>query len=364
MKINHALSSVLLIVCLSVNSQTNKKLSAPEKDFEKFWTSFKDNYAFFKLKGVNWDETYIKFRPSVTRKTKQSELVRLFSEMVAPLNDGHITISKGDEILYKVKKPSEFKAEFKGIEKELWKTSFRTLEANGFSPIKGIGPIVNEENLYYATRSNDIGFIRISRCFGILESIFDDQKEVADTKLMLQLFDSILASFSNTKGIIIDLRANGGGHAGVELASRLAIAKTITHYKATKIKGDYETITQLEPIFINPNTGIKYTNPVVILTNDKTASSAEDFAISLYKQENVTTIGSNTSGMLSDMFSTDLSHQLSFTLSNERYYSVEKKLLEDAGVPAEITILNTKKDIELQVDPVIKKAIETIQTKY
>jgi hypothetical protein len=68
--------------------------------------------------------------------------------------------------------------------------------------------------------------------------------------------------------------------------------------------------------------------------------------------------------MLSDMFSTDLSHQLSFTLSNERYYSVEKKLLEDAGVPAEITILNTKKDIELQVDPVIKKAIETIQTKY
>ena len=235
------------------------------------------------------------------------------------------------------------------------------MQKNGFSEIKGIGPIVKGENLYYFSQNSELGFIRISRCFGNLESIFDDKKEIEDTKLMLTLFDSILNLFAKTKGIIIDIRANGGGHGGIELASRFAIEKFITHYKAIRLKGGYENMTELEPIYITPNFGMRYLNPIVILTNDKTASSAEDFTISLYKQKNVTTIGSNTSGMLSDMFVTDLSNKISFTLSNQRYYSTEKTQLEDIGVPVKIEIKNTKSDIENKSDPIILKAIETLK---
>lgn len=361
MKLNNILLMLLVFFCLTTQSQTKKKLSKPEKDFEKFWTTFKDNYAFFQLKGVDWEEAYSKYRPQISSKTNEKELVKIFGEMVEPLKDGHITISKGEEILYKVKKPSLFKQEFKGIEKELWKTSFETLQKNGFAEIKGIGPIVKEENLYYVSQNSEIGFIRISRCFGNIESIFDDKKELEDTKLMLSLFDSILNTFTNTKGIIIDIRANGGGHGGEELASRFAIEKIITHYKATRRKGGYENITELEPIYITPNVGVQYLNPIVILTNDKTASSAEDFTISLYKQKNITTIGTNTSGMLSDMFGTDLTSKISFTLSNQRYYSTEKTQLEDIGVPVKIEIRNTKKDIENKTDPVIEKAIEILK---
>ncbi|MEO8234112.1 MAG: S41 family peptidase [Flavobacterium sp.] len=361
MRIDKIILIFILTFCISSQSQTNKKLSKPEKDFEKFWMTFKDNYAFFQLKQVDWDKTYAKYKPLINSKTKESELVKIFSEMVEPLKDGHITISKGEEILYKVKKPSLFKQEFKGLEKELWKTSFETLQRNGFSEIKGIGPTVKEENLYYVSQNSEIGFIRISRCFGNLESIFDDKKEIEDTKLMLTLFDSIINSFSKTKGIIIDIRANGGGHGGEDLASRFAVEKIITHYKATRLKGGYENTTELEPIYITPNNGVKYSNPIVILTNDKTASSAEDFTISLYKQKNVTTIGTNTSGMLSDMFGTDLSNKISFTLSNQRYYSIEKIQLEDIGVPVKFEIINTKKDIENKTDPVILKAIEVLK---
>ena len=361
MKIHKIILIFILTFCISSQSQTNKRLTNIEKDFEKFWITFKDNYAFFQLKQVDWDKTYKKYKPLINSKTKETELVKIFSEMVEPLKDGHITISKGEEILYKVKKPSLFKQEFKGLEKELWKTSFETLQRSGFSEIKGIGPIVKEENLYYVSQNSEIGFIRISRCFGNLESIFDDKKEIEDTKLMLTLFDSIINSFSKTKGIIIDIRANGGGHGGEDLASRFAIEKIITHYKATRLKGGYENITELKPIYITPNNGVRYSNPIVILTNDKTASSAEDFTISLYKQKNVTTIGTNTSGMLSDMFGTDLSNKISFTLSNQRYYSIEKIQLEDIGVPVKFEIINTKKDIENKIDPLILKAIEVLQ---
>ena len=360
MKTNRIILILILTFCITANSQTSMNLSKPEKYFEKFWITFKDNYAFFQLKEVDWDKTYIKYKAQINSKTKEKELVKIFGEMVEPLKDGHITILKGEDFLYKYKKPSLFKQEFKGIEKELWKTSFETLQKNGFSEIKGIGPIVKDENLYYASQNSEIGFIRISRCFGSLESIFDDKIEIEDTKLMLTLFDSILNSFSKTKGIIIDIRSNGGGHGGEELASRFALEKIITHYKATRIKGGYENFTELEPIYITPNVGVKYSKPIVILTNDKTASSAEDFTISLYKQKNVTTIGTNTSGMLSDMFVTNLSNKISFTLSNQRYYSTEHKLLEEVGLPVKIEIKNTKKDIENMVDPLIVKAIEIL----
>lgn len=352
---------ILFISFLSVNGQNTQNISQPENDFETFWNTFKDNYAFFELKKVNWDESYKKFRPLITKKTKEKELLSVFEEMVNPLKDGHITISKGDEVIYKVKKASVFLNEFKGIENQLWETSFMTLENNGFSKVKGSGPLFKNIHLYNSSKSNDIGYVRISRCFGNLESLFDDKKEAEDIELMTTLFDSILHSFSDTKAIIIDMRSNGGGHGGDILASRFASEKRITHYKSIRQKGDYENFTTPEPIYVIPNNGIQYLKPIVILTNDRTASSAEDFTISLYKQSNVITIGTNTSGMMSDMFSGELSKKISFTLSNQRYYDTDNNLLEDIGVPVKIEIKNTKQDIENKVDPVILKALETLK---
>lgn len=341
----------------TVQSQTTKKVSQPEKDFETFWTTFKNNYAFFQLKGINWDSSYTKFRTLVNKRTTQKELVTILGQMVETLKDGHITISKGEEILYKVKKPSYFKQEFKGIEPAFWQTVYKTLENNSFSKVQGIGPTFKDENLYYVSKSSTVGYIRITRCFANPESIFDDNKEIEDTKLMLTLFDSIVTSFANTKSIIIDIRANGGGHGGIELASRFVNEKILTHYKAIRTKGNYDSFTKLEPNYLTPNIGTKYLNPIIILTNDKTASSAEDFTISLYQLPRVTTIGTNTSGMLSDMFSGNISNKISFTLSNQRYYTTDNKLLEDIGVPVKIEVKNTKQDIENKSDPVIVKAI-------
>lgn len=353
----------LLLLPYITFGQTTKKLSRPEKDFETFWTTYKDNYAFFKLKGINWDSTYLNYRPLVTAQTNEKQLIAILDQMVEPLHDGHITISKGEEVLFKSNKPSPFKQEFKGVESQFWHTVDTTLQSNGFQKLVGVGPTFKGENLYYFSQSPQIGYIRISRCFGNLESIFDDKKEVLDTKLMLKLFDSLLVKLENSKGIIIDLRANGGGHGGLELASRFVKNKTLTHYKSIKIKGNYDTFSEMEPQYIAPNKGTQYLKPIIILTNDKTASSAEDFTISLYKQDNVTTIGTNTSGMLSDMFNGTLSNKVSFTLSNQVYYSIAKEILEDKGVTVTYNIVNTKQDIANKKDPVIAKAIAILNGK-
>ena len=360
MKIKHFTTAILtLLFSLAIQSQTSKTAN-PEKDFDTFWNTFRDHYAFFKLKKVDWDATYKKYRPQVKNNTSENDLTATFAQMVEPLHDGHITISKGDDILYKGKKASYFKQEFKGIEKELWATSFATLAHNGFSPVQFIGPLFKDEPLYSVAKSNQVGYIRISRCFANPESLFDDAKEADDLKLQLSLFDSILNSLSATKALIIDMRSNGGGHGGFELASRFASEKRLTHYKSEKKKGGYEKFTKQKAIYLIPNKGVRHLHPIVILTNDKTASSAEDFTVSLYRQSNVSVIGMNTSGMFSDMFGAELSDGISFTLSNQRYYSTDNNLLEDVGVPVNVEVRNTKMDIENHSDPVILKALELL----
>ncbi len=354
---------ILFLISSITFGQNTKVVSKPEKDFETFWNTFKDNYAFFKLKKVNWDDTYSTYKPLINKKTKEKELISIFIKMVEPLNDGHITISKGDEVIYKAKKTSQFKQEFKGVEKEFWKTVDTTLQNNNFSKPTGIGPLFKNENLYYFSQTPKIGYIRMTRCFGNLESLFDDKKETEDTKLMLELFDNMLNKLTNTNAIIIDLRTNGGGHGGLELASRFVKTKTLTHYKSIKQKGSYDTFSEPAPQYISPNNGAQFLKQLIILTSDKTASSAEDITISLYKQDNVTTIGTNTSGMLSDMFSGELSNGISFTLSNQVYYSTDKEILEDKGVPVTLKIMNTKKDIDTKNDPVITEALKLINEK-
>ena len=177
---------------------------------------------------------------------------------------------------------------------------------------------------------------------------------------MLSLFDSLLTILSDSKAVIIDLRANGGGHSGFELASRFLKTKTLTHYEAIKVKGDEKFFPDPVPQYLEPDNDIQYLKQIIILTNDRTASSAEDFALSLSELPNVTIIGTNTAGMFSDMFIGKLSNDISFTLSNEMYFSIDKEILEDKGITPDYEIKNSKQDIENNFDPVILKAIEII----
>lgn len=348
----------LLFISSSAGAQEAVRLSRPELDFEKFWRSFKDNYAFFELKGVNWDSTYARFRPRVKENTSKEELVSILGQMVDPLKDGHITLSEDDDILYKSPRASRFREEFKGLEKEFWRMVDTTLMDKGFFKPVGVGPAFKEERLYYFARTKDVAYIRITRCFARPESLFEEAEEKADLRLMLRLFDSLLQKASGTGTLIVDLRSNGGGHGGFELASRLVRAKTLTHYKAVKRKGSKASFAEAKPQYILPHKGARYSKQVILLTSDRTASSAEDFAISLYTQPHVTTVGTHTSGMLSDMFEGTLSNNLSFTLSNQVYYSKDKTVMEDKGVPVQYEVVNTKENIREKKDPVIVKAMQ------
>lgn len=192
----------------------------------------------------------------ITANTSQKELVNIFTQMVEPLHDGHITISKGDAVLYRGSRPSAFRELTRGKETQFWSIVHQTLTSSGFGTIEGVGPKYKEESLFYTGTSANAAYIRISRCFGTVASLYDDETEAKDLKEMLRLWDSLLLASASKDKLIVDLRGNGGGHGGREMASRLLVEKTFTHSIALRDSASGFGAATLQ--FLEPHSGVRF----------------------------------------------------------------------------------------------------------
>ncbi|MBT9393495.1 S41 family peptidase [Hymenobacter sp. NST-14] len=348
-----------LVFPFAAPAQTASAPSLPEQSFEQFWQTFRDHYAFFPLKQVDWDATYRAYRPLITAQTPPDSLVQVFGLMVAPLQDGHITISRGETILFKGEsRRNTFKQTFKAVQPEFWRVATQQLRAAGFGPLKGLGPDFKGKQPLYVSRSGGIGYLHLTRNFAdISGAIGTDAQEKKDQQRLEKLFSQALKQLSGCQVLLLDIRDDGGGHSGVELAGHFATERQLTSYKALRQPGGYDRFTAPQPVYVTPAAGPRFTGPVILLTSDQTASAAEDLTIALSTLPQVTHIGTATKGMLSDMYSVTLPNGLDVTLSHQRYTTPAGQLLEDVGVQPDVVIENTAAALAQGQDPVLQQAL-------
>jgi carboxyl-terminal processing protease len=349
-----------LLFPFAAPAQTPAAPSLPEQSFEQFWQAFRDHYAFFPLKQVDWDATYRAYRPRITAQTPQDSLVQMFGRMVAPLHDGHITISQGETILFKGEsRRNSFKQTFKTMQPEFWRVATQQLQMAGFGPLKGMGADFKGKQPLYVSRSGGIGYLHLTRNFAdISGAIGTDAQEKKDQQRLEKLFSQALKQLQGCHVLLLDIRDDGGGHSGVELAGHFATERVLTSYKALRQPGGYDRFTEPQPVYITPAAGPRFAGPVILLTSDQTASAAEDLTIALSTLPQVTQIGTATKGMLSDMYSVHLPNGLDVTLSHQRYTTPAGQPLEDVGVQPDVAVENTLSALQQQRDPVLEKALE------
>lgn len=331
----------------------------PEQTYAAFWATFRDHYAFFGLKGIDWDAADRIYRPQVTAQTTEAELVALFSTMVAPLHDGHITLARGEQVLYKGESTRHaFKQAFKPVQAEFWRVAYYYLQGQGFAPMQASGPAFKGTQLLYTTRTSTIGYVHLTRCFAELTGVVGTAaQEKQDQRLLLKLVRQALARLADCQVLLIDVRDNGGGHSGYELAGLFSSQRLLANYKATRLAGGYDHFTAPTPYYLTPALGLRFTQPLVLLTSDQTASAAEDFTLALAQRARVMRVGMATKGMLSDMFEATLPGGLQLTLSNQRYTTPDGQELEDVGVPPTLPVTNTLAAMHKQQDPVLAQAL-------
>ncbi len=326
----------------------------PEKNFEELWETFHNRYPFFELRNVDWKKQYDNYRPKVTGETSDHELFDIFCQMLEPLDDGHINLVAkvgGDrkKRYFNPEKTPRFWQEFtKQQIKELFKTTEKTLVANGFGQ-----PTEAEAWMLHYCKSRRFGYIRILELEGVKK------------QRLTAALDQISRDFKDLVGFVIDIRDCPGGDdsTAITIINRFCDRKRVAFHRKTKTGPGEDDFKPLETWHIEPQGDAQFTGPIVLLTCDSVFSGGEAFALAIRQLPHVTIIGDHTNGIFSYELEKKLPNGWRYCLSYQMYFSADMVCYEGKGVPADIELFNTKADIDDGVDPLITRAIEVLRSK-
>ncbi len=331
------------------------ELSEPEKNFEALWKTFHERYAFFKLRGVDWQKQYKTYRPKVTKDTTDEQLFQIMCDMLKPLKDGHVNLkAKGlKKKSFNSEETPRFLKEFntRKLEKQYQVMVRKTLKDKGF------GEQQKATDLLVYSRNKDFGYLLITEFEG------------AKPKRLAAALDKVLAEMAGIKGLIIDIRLNPGGtdQCLYQIASRFADKKRVGHHRKTKRGPGEDDFRELKTRYLKPakNAGPDgtFTGPIILLTHGASFSAADAFSMVMTELPHVTIIGEPTNGIFSNMLEKKLPNGWKYTLSFQVYYAADKTCYEGKGIPVDIKLLNKRTDLEKGIDPLIIKSLEVLSGK-
>lgn len=154
------------------------------------------------------------------------------------------------------------------------------------------GPDAEVRHRRYSERSNH-GFVRVEILAANIGYLRLD--EFGDPALGGETAAAALRFVAHTDALIIDLRANGGGHGGMEaLLSTYLFGGKRVHLSDFHIRERNETIQSWTAPFVP---GPAYADkPVFVLVSASTASAAESFAYNLQVEKRIVVVGRKTTG--------------------------------------------------------------------
>ena len=345
------------MTCVYVNGQIHDTLvDQPVKNFETLWKKFDDHYAFFDQKNFTWEDLHKKYRNQIRENTCNDSLFVVCSRMLGELKDGHVTLSKRDKH-FNAGKLNNFYSEFskKGSINNLIQITDSNLAKLGFTNAIKIyqNNAQDYRSLIEISNSPNYGYIRINAMEGL------------SRKKLRRVLKLAVEHFRSSKGVIIDVRFNGGGKDtySYKIAGSFTDKKRIGHYKCTRKTSGHNDFTKLETWYLKPKGARQITTSIIILTSNASASATDVFVLAMRQLPYVTIIGDNTFGVFSDMYESKLQNGWEFSLSHQKYFSADMKCFEGIGVTPDIQLLNSTNDIKQNRDPLIFKAIEVLNNR-
>ncbi len=242
----------------------------PRGNFEALWSILDEHYCFFKEKGVDWDQVHDKYARRTGSEMTREELFIVCAEMLDELRDGHVNLSAPFNTSYYRKWWSDYPQNFNKrlIEESYFNFNYR-----------------QSSGMMYGLLENNIGYI-------YYESF---SATVGEGNL-----DYALNFLAAARGLIIDIRDNGGGSlTNVEtLVARFIDRPTLVGYISHKTGPGHDDFSEPYAITYNPaGPGrVRWAKPVVVLTNRSTFSAANNFASVMKLLPGVRIAGATTGG--------------------------------------------------------------------
>lgn len=304
--------------------------TSPHDNFEYLWSECNEKYSYFELKNIDWDEVHTRYSAQVYDDMSDDSLFLLMAAMLRELKDGHTNLISNLNVSY-------FPIQKLGQDNFDWRIiQDNYLPENYYRS----GPFSHD---FIANKQ--IGYIRFPSYTG----------GVGSTNL-----NFILNRYKDTKGLIIDIRENGGGDVSdvFNLLSRFVADTTLVNYSRIKTGPDHNDFSADEPVYLYPADSIIYTNKVMVLTDRSSYSASSFTSLAIKAIPNMTLVGDTTGGGLGLPNGGQLPNGWRYRFSITQALTLDKDNSYENGVPPDIFALFDWND--LTKDEVIERAIQEI----
>jgi len=300
-----------------------------EGNFDALWHIIDTRYCFLDYKNINWDSIKTVYQPRLPQVRTKYQLFDLFAQMLAELKDGHVN-------LY-----SEFDVS------RYWKW-YTDYPANFSSSI-----IYNEK--YLGENYRIAGGLRYAKIADgqvgyIYYGSFSNGFTVANIA-------SIFQQFADCKGIIIDVRNNGGGTVtyAETLATYFFETDQTTGYIYHKTGNGHSDFSEPLPVITKAN--FQWKSKVAVLTNRMSFSATNDFVCRMQYAPYAIIVGDRTGGGGGLPFSSELPIGWSVRFSASPMTDRDGNQIENGIDP---TIKIDMDTADNQNDAIIDRAVEEI----
>lgn len=337
----------VLFSCEKIFMEPNPSTSN-EAIFEEYVKVVKEKYAMLEFKGVDIDALADSLRPFVQTTSTEKELWDLMTVITYRLKDGHSNlygqVDGNDLFAY-----YDFLAGYSSAYDStiIYDNYIGTQVASNINAIDGGNNVLIE----YGTLPQDaqIGYIRIPS-FDI--SLTDNDLE------------TIFKSIKGTKGLIIDIRLNGGGDPvlATKIAAYLTENNISIGFERFKIGPGANDFSDSPGTLKPANSENRYKNPVAILVDRNVYSAALTLCYSTSPLGNVTYIGQRTGGGSGSVATGYLANGWAWDMSVSEFIGIDNngndQRLDDGFEPDISVALN--KSITTN-DEILDRAISELQ---
>ena len=228
------------------------------------------HYCFFADKNLDWQKAVDHYRQFITEETNVLELFFICAQLLDELEDGHVNLSSRFATSYYRNWWTDYPQDFSMRTLEEYYLEFNWLTTSGIM----YKQIANEiAYIYYPSFANTI----------------------SETSL-----DYILAILANSRGLIIDIRDNGGGALTNinTLVGRFIDQPFVGGYIQHKTGPGHNDFSEPYPMEYKPapEGRIKWEGDIVVLTNRSCFSAANTFVSVMKSLPNVRIVGAKTGG--------------------------------------------------------------------
>ncbi len=398
--------------------------------FTRLWSTVKFNFANFDLvPELDWENILSEYLPKVMADQSNDEYIRLLQRCIAQLKDGHTSVYSSwgtglsracpalrtrsisgkaiitetvetDQIKASGIKPGDEITHIDGrlvqelLEKDIYPYIFastrqgRDLKAysrilqgpkDSIVSIRIKTPEGAVRKVSLTRKANGLGlFPRKTRTSNFeYRKMEDGIAYVAiNTFGSSSVVDSFYEKFKDikeAKGLIIDVRKNGGGSSsnGHAIIAKL-IDKAIpaTHWKTPQYRAAFRAWGRDEQWYdggskmIKPKANDPFLGPVVVLIGSETNSAAEDFVVPLHAAKRATIVGQKSRGSTGQPLRFSfLEGKISGRVCTKRDTYPDGREFVGVGVIPDVEVNPTPADVIAGRDVVLEKGIDILKSK-